>query len=182
MAAQSRATLPHHCPDRVREKTEHRGLYLLFLCLPSCPGRKERDTRRAEERKGKLERKREGERGRCLTAVNWRRLYPTNISEKEGEKRKRDFFSFYSQRGCLRVYISFLGGRGEKKTTFFGCLFTLISSRHFGEEERKESQCWDYFFNLCVWSRFRYLLGFRISSSETPGKRMSRSDLTPMCA
>lgn len=146
MAAQSRATLPHHCPDRVREKTEHRGLYLLFLCLPSRPGRKERDTRRAEERKGKLERKREGERGRCLTAVNWGRLYPTNISEKEGEKRKRDFIPFYSQRGCLRVYISFFGGRGEKKTTFFGCLFTLISSRHFGEEKRKESQCWDYFF------------------------------------
>lgn len=115
MAAQSRATLPHHCPDRAREKTEHRGLYLLFLCLPSCPGRKERDTRRAEERKGKLERKREGERGRCLTAVNWRRLYPTNISEKEGEKRKRDFIPFYSQRGCLRVYISFFGGQRREE-------------------------------------------------------------------
>lgn len=128
MAAQSRATLPHHCPDRVREKTEHRGLYLLFLCLPSRPGRKERDTRRAEERKAKLERKREGERGRCLTAVNWRRLYPTNISEKEGEKRKRDFIPFYSQRGCLSegLHLIFGGQRREENNLLRLLIYAYI--------------------------------------------------------
>lgn len=129
------------------------------------------------------EEKEDRERRGCLTAINWMRLYPTNILEEEGEKRNG--ISFLSQPESLSVWASKSRFWAEEKKKRPSSAAYLRSHRPVTLERRKESRWWDYFsifLNICVWSRFRHLLGFRISSSETPGKRMSRSDLTRVCA
>lgn len=117
MAAQSRATLPHHCPDRDGDRVNTEVYTCLSLsCSPSLK-EKQRGRRRSageSEKRG----------GGCVTAVNWRRLSAKHLGEGEREKCKGILCLLQPQRLSARGYKSHFGPRGEEEATYFSCLFT----------------------------------------------------------